>query len=100
MEIDEICTFEQEILEIRSIEEDFIEEMTDGKKAEIVKNGSDVKASVRLPRHELPKFHGTYWNSPHFGSNLKTVSTRGGISATLRCSPIYVRFLADLLLQR
>ncbi|KRX99145.1 hypothetical protein T4E_10779 [Trichinella pseudospiralis] len=57
-EIDEFRTLEQEILEIRSIAEDFIEEMTDGKKAEIVKNGSDVNVSVRLPRHELPKFHG------------------------------------------
>ncbi|KRY44457.1 hypothetical protein T4D_30, partial [Trichinella pseudospiralis] len=53
-EIDEFRTLEQEILEIRSIAEDFIEEMTDGKKAEIVKNGSDVNVSVRLPRHELP----------------------------------------------
>ncbi|KRY76843.1 hypothetical protein T4D_14377, partial [Trichinella pseudospiralis] len=53
-ETDELRTLEQEILKIRSIAEDFIEEMTDGKKSEIVKNGSDVNVSVRLPRHELP----------------------------------------------
>ncbi|KRX84033.1 hypothetical protein T06_16712 [Trichinella sp. T6] len=73
-EIDEFRTLEQEILEIRSIAEDFIEEMTDAKKAEIVTNGSDVNASVRLPRLELPKFH----------------------VDRLRSSPIYVRVSADL----
>ncbi|KRX37121.1 hypothetical protein T05_13581 [Trichinella murrelli] len=60
-EIRQLCTDNasrsKEILEIRSIAEDFIEEVTDEKKAEIVKNGSDVNASVRLPRLELPKFH-------------------------------------------
>ncbi|KRZ47740.1 hypothetical protein T02_11852 [Trichinella nativa] len=78
-EIDEFRTLEQEILEIRSIAEDFIEEMTDEKKAEIVTNGSDVNASVRLPRLELPKLY------PHAEGYQR-----------LRSSPIYVRVSADL----
>ncbi|KRY37969.1 hypothetical protein T01_14517 [Trichinella spiralis] len=43
---------------IRCIAEDFIENQTDEKKVETVKNGSDTSVTIRLPRYELPKFHG------------------------------------------
>ncbi|KRX12794.1 hypothetical protein T07_2347 [Trichinella nelsoni] len=86
-EIDEFRTLEQEILEIRSIAEDFIEEMTDGKKAEIVKNGSDVNASVRLPRHELPKFHGDVLEFTAFWEQFEDcIHTRRDISDSAKFS--------------
>ncbi|KRY43593.1 hypothetical protein T03_8196, partial [Trichinella britovi] len=86
-EIDEFRTLEQEILEIRSIAEDFIEEMTDGKKAEIVKNGSDVNTSVRLPRHELPKFHGDVLEFTAFWEQFEDcIHTRRDISDSAKFS--------------
>ncbi|KRZ35570.1 hypothetical protein T4C_5897 [Trichinella pseudospiralis] len=86
-EIDEFRTLEQEILEIRSIAEDFIEEMTYGKKAEIVKNGSDVNVSVRLPRHELPKFHGDVLEFTAFWEQFEDcIHTRRDISDSKRIS--------------
>ncbi|KRZ53336.1 hypothetical protein T02_9842 [Trichinella nativa] len=53
-----IDTEENEILEIRCIAEDFIENQTDEKKVETVKNGSDTSVTICLPGYELPKFHG------------------------------------------
>ncbi|KRX87359.1 hypothetical protein T4E_8540 [Trichinella pseudospiralis] len=44
-------------------------------------------------------FMATFCNSLSFGNNLKTVSTRGRTSATLKNFLICVRVLADLLLQ-
>ncbi|KRY70512.1 hypothetical protein T4A_2153 [Trichinella pseudospiralis] len=44
-------------------------------------------------------FMATFCNSLYFGNNLKTVSTRGRTSATLKNFLICVRVLADLLLQ-
>ncbi|KRZ72377.1 hypothetical protein T10_4990 [Trichinella papuae] len=86
-EIDEFGTLENEILEIRCIAEDFIENQTDEKRTETMKNGIDASVNVRLPRYELPKFKGDVLEFTSFWEQFEdSIHSRQDISDSAKFS--------------